>query len=90
MLALNRSQAIGKLCVMLECDLLLEVRASRTINRDQVARLERLVFAGEPRRDQLEMLMHLNRHVVRGHPSWTALLVRAQTALACEPQARAA
>lgn len=66
---------------MLACDLILEVRASRSLSADQVKRLERMAFGcGQPDRDQLEMLVWIDRYVARADPSWTALLARAAQA----------
>jgi hypothetical protein len=67
---------------MLACDLILEVRASRSLNRDQVSRLERMAFgAGEPSREQLDMLFMVDRFVIRAPPAWRPLLARAAAAL---------
>ncbi len=66
---------------MLACDLILEVRASRSLSADQVLRLERMVFgAGRPSRDQLDMLFLIDGYVVRADPSWGNLLARAAVA----------
>ena len=63
------------------CDLILEVRASRSLSADQVARLERFVFgAGRPSREQLDMLFVIDRYVVRADVSWGHLLARAAVA----------
>ena len=67
---------------MLACDLILEVRASRCLNRDQVLRLERMVFGhGAPNRDQLEMLLLIDSYGLRTDPSWAQLLARVECAL---------
>lgn len=66
---------------MLACDLVLEVRASRSLSAEQVRRLERMVFGcGQPSRDELEFLLVIDRYVVRADPSWTVLLARAAEA----------
>ena len=70
---------------MLECDLILQVRASGTLNREQVARLERSVFGcGEPSRDQLDMLLRLDGYLRRADPNWKPLLARARSAMVAE------
>ena len=67
---------------MLACDLILEVRASRSLSAEQVTRLERMVFGtGKPTRDQLDMLFLINGYVVRADPSWGNLLARAALAV---------
>ena len=67
---------------MLECDLILQVRASGTLNREQVARLERSTFGnGEPSRDQLDMLLRLDGYVRRADPSWAPLVARARSVM---------
>jgi len=66
---------------MLACDLILEVRASRSLNGDQVSRLERLVFGrGRPDRDQLDLLFLVDAYVMRADPAWGPLLARAALA----------
>ena len=66
---------------MLACDLIMEVRASRSLSSDQVRRLERMAFGcGQPSRDQLEVLLWIDRYVMRADASWTALLARAAQA----------
>lgn len=65
---------------MLACDLMVEVRASRSLNGDQVTRLERMIFAaGKPSRDQLELLFLIDTYLERADPSWGSLLHRAAT-----------
>ena len=72
---------------MLACDLILEVRASRSLSSEQVTRLERMVFGdGKPSRDQLELLILLDTYLQRADPSWGELLSRAAvSALAAAP-----
>ena len=66
---------------MLACDLILEVRASRSLSAEQVMRLERMIFGmGKPTRDQLDMLFLINGYVLRADPSWGNLLARAALA----------
>ena len=71
---------------MLACDLMVEVRASRSLSGDQVSRLERMIFAaGKPSRDQLELLFLIDTYLERADPSWGSLLHRAAaTALPAE------
>ena len=66
---------------MLACDLILEVRASRSLSADQVRQLERMAFGcAQPSRDQLELLLVIDQYVMRADPSWTVLLARAAEA----------
>jgi hypothetical protein len=63
---------------MLVSDLLLEVRASRSLSADQVSRLERQVFgAGKPTREQLDLLFLVDTYLQRADPTWALLLSRA-------------
>ena len=63
---------------MLASDLLMDVRASRTISADQVAQLERMVFAGgTPNSDQLDLLFLMDTYLERSDPRWADLLERA-------------
>ena len=63
---------------MLVSDLLLEVRSSRSLSADQVARLERQIFgAGKPSREQLDLLFLVDTYLQRADPSWALLLSRA-------------
>ena len=60
------------------CDLMVEVRASRSLSGDQVTKLERMIFeAGNPDRDQLELLFLIDTYLERADPSWGELLHRA-------------
>jgi len=74
---------------MLACDLILEARASRSLNAEQVASLERMVFSGgNPDRAQLDTLFLIDAYVTRADPSWGLLLARAAlTALVAGPDA---
>ena len=66
---------------MLACDIILEVRSSGSLSADQVRRLERMAFGcGQPGREQLEVLLWIDRYVTRSDPSWTTLLARAADA----------
>jgi hypothetical protein len=63
---------------MLASDLIMDVRASRTISADQVEQLERMVFAGgAPSRDQLDLLYLMDTYLERSDPRWADLLARA-------------
>ena len=64
---------------MLACDLILEVRASRSLSRAQVERLEREIAAGLDRHG-LDLLFLLDRYAERADPSWPPLLARAAAA----------
>jgi hypothetical protein len=66
---------------MLTSDLLMEIRASRRISSEQIARLERMVFgSGTPSRDQLELLLLLDTYLQRRDAGWAELLARAAAA----------
>ena len=65
---------------MLACDLILEVRATRSLSYPQVARLEREMSAGLNRHD-LDLLLLLDRYAERADPAWPALLARAIAAV---------
>ena len=74
---------------MLASDLMVEVRASRSLSAEQVARLERVVFGeGTPDRDQLDLLFLIDTYLQRADPSWGDLLARA--AMIALPAARGA
>ena len=76
---------------MLACDLILEVRASGVLGAEQVARLERMIFAnGEVGPEQLEMLAFVGRYVRKAHPSWALLLERTAAAANAAGPAEAA
>ncbi len=63
---------------MLACDLMVEVRASRSLSGVQVAQLERMVFGeGRPSSDQLDLLLLIDTYLQRADPSWGELLARA-------------
>lgn len=67
---------------MLACDLILEVRASGSLSAEQVRRLECMAFGGgQPSREQLEILLLIDRYVVRADPGWATLLARAAEAV---------
>jgi len=73
---------------MLACDLLMNVRASRSISGEQVTQLEKMVFAeGGPSRDQLNLLCLIDTYLERPHPGWGPLFARAtMTALEHAPE----
>jgi hypothetical protein len=63
---------------MLACDLIVEVRAARSVNAEQVARLERLAPAGAMvSRETIDFLFTIDRYAERVAPAWTQLLARA-------------
>ena len=63
---------------MLACDLVMSVRASRTISAEQVERLDRIVFSnGAPSGDQLDLLHLIDSYLMRRDPRWADLLARA-------------
>ena len=63
---------------MLASDIIMDVRASRTISPDQVATLERMVFGqGTPSGDQLDLLFLMDTYLQRPDPHWADLLARA-------------
>lgn len=63
---------------MLASDLIMDVRASRSISADQVQSLERMVFAeGKPSGDHLDLLFLMDTYLQRPDPRWADLLARA-------------
>lgn len=63
---------------MLASDLIMDVRASRTISSDQMESLERMVFGnGKPSGDQLDLLYLMDTYLQRPDPRWAELLARA-------------
>jgi hypothetical protein len=73
---------------MLASDLILEVRASRSLSAAQVRQLERELMDGVDRH-ALELLFLLDRYARRADPGWPPLLARA-IALCAEVEAQAA
>ncbi len=66
---------------MLASDLIMMVRASRTISADQVDGLEKLVFgSGGPSEEQIDLLFLMDSYLDRPHPRWAELLTRAALA----------
>ncbi len=73
---------------MLTSDLMMDVRASRTISADQVERLERMVFGeGAPSGEQLDLLFLIDTYLRRRDPRWGELLLRAAMSALVQPQA---
>ena len=63
------------------CDLVLQVRASRSVTADQIRALDRMVFgAGKPSRENLDLILLIDGYVQRADPSWGALRARAALA----------
>ena len=57
------------------CDMLVEVRASRSISACQVGRLEKALFgAGAISRHQLDLLFLIDSYAERADASWPKLL----------------
>jgi hypothetical protein len=73
---------------MLASDLIMDVRASRSISADQMESLEKMVFGhGRPSGDQLDLLYLMDTYLQRPDPRWAELLARAaMTAL--DPSAK--
>lgn len=69
---------------MLASDLIMDVRASRSISPDQIGHLEKMVFGtGTPNDDALDLLFLMDTYLQRPDPRWADLLARAaMTALA--------
>jgi hypothetical protein len=66
---------------VLPCDLIVEIRASRTVSAEQAARVERMVFGdGRPAADQLELILAMDQYVQRADPCWDSLVARAAAA----------
>ncbi len=73
---------------MLASDLLMDVRASRAISQDQVARLEQMVFeGGAPSGDQLDLVFLIDTYLQRRDPRWADLMARAAMAALIQPEA---
>ena len=63
---------------MLACDLIMEVRASRSVTADHAARLERSMPIGSPViAEQIDLLFQIDHYAERADPAWTKLLARA-------------
>lgn len=76
---------------MLASDLIIDVRASRTISADQVEQLERTIFAsGAPSLDQLDFLLLLDTYMQRPDPRWADLLARAAHEVLAQRESRSA
>jgi hypothetical protein len=63
---------------MLACDLIIEVRAARSVSAEQVAGLERTMpLGGTVSPETLDFLFMIDRYAERAAPAWTQLLARA-------------
>ena len=63
---------------MLACDLMMEVRSSRSVTAEQVRRLERAMPIGSPViAEQLDFLFQVDHYAERADRGWTKLLARA-------------
>lgn len=63
---------------MLACDLIVEVRAARSVSAEQVAELERTMPLGGTVSDEmLDFFFAIDRYAERAAPAWTQLLARA-------------
>jgi hypothetical protein len=72
---------------MLASDLVMLVRASRTISGEEVERLERTLFgAGMPSDEQIDLLFLMDSYLDRPHPRWSELLARAALAALVPPR----
>ena len=71
---------------MLACDLIMEVRASRSVSAEQAARVERIVFGGgEPDAEALDLIFAIDRYAERAHPRWDDLVAKARRLTASAP-----
>ena len=60
------------------CDLMMEVRSSRSVTAEQVRRLERAMPIGSPViAEQLDFLFQVDHYAERADRGWTRLLARA-------------
>ena len=63
---------------MLACDLIMEVRASRSVSAEQAACVERIVFGGgEPDAGGLELIFAIERYAERADRLWDELVAKA-------------
>jgi hypothetical protein len=63
---------------MLACDLIVEVRAARSVSAEQAARLERSLPIGATiSRETIDVLFTIDLYAERAAPAWTQLLARA-------------
>jgi hypothetical protein len=63
---------------MLNCDMIVETRARRSVSDEHVADLQRAMRAGVPiSRDMLEALFLIDRYAERAGPAWMATLAQA-------------
>lgn len=76
---------------MLASDLVLSVRASRSLTSEQVSALERFAFgSGEPNRDQIDLLFLIDSYVKRPSIRWMSLVQRAMEVRTAEIISKAA
>jgi hypothetical protein len=62
---------------MLSCDLVVAVRASRSLNRAQAAKLERDLHGRSLEPHERDLLFLLDSYAERADPAWGNLLARA-------------
>lgn len=62
---------------MLACDLIVEVRAARSVSEEQAVRLERSLPNGPVSHETIDFLFTVDRYADRAAPAWTQLLARA-------------
>jgi len=63
---------------MLACDLMMDVRSSRSVTAEQVRRVERAMPIGSPViAEQLDFLFQVDHYAERADRGWTRLLARA-------------
>jgi hypothetical protein len=76
---------------MLASDLIMSVRASRTISTSQVEELERAIFgSGVPTGDQLDLLFLIDTYLQRPDRRWGELIARAAMSALVPPVNKAA
>lgn len=76
---------------MLASDLIMGVRASRSISTAQVEELERAIFgSGAPTGDQLDLLFLIDTYLQRPDRRWGELLARAAMSALAPPVDKAA
>lgn len=68
---------------MLASDVVLNVRASRSLSSEEIDALERLLFSKDgPSPEQVELLSLINSYVSRPSARWSELMARARRAIA--------
>ena len=76
---------------MLASDLVLSVRASRSLTAEQVSALERYAFgSGEPNRDQIDLLFLIDSYMKRPSIRWMSLIQRVMEVTTAEIISKAA